>query len=133
MPRYVSFLALSVLQYACTALFYSAKSGHASCVAKLVELGANMGAVNKVCGCSLCQDLYHTCLAGSTSTRAWHNLPSLSAAQDGWTALHIAAQKGHLACVEVLVAAGANKEAQNKVCGCQPQSGPLSHVFSLQY
>jgi ankyrin repeat protein len=66
---------------------------------------------------SLSQDLYHTCLACSISAQSLHNLPSLCAAQDGWTALHIAALEGHSACVEVLVAAGANMEAVNTVRG----------------
>ena len=38
--------------------------------------------------------------------------------KDGWTALMIASQNGHTATAQLLVEAGANKEAKNKVRDC---------------
>ena len=34
--------------------------------------------------------------------------------ENGWTALHAAAEKGYLECLEALLKAGANKEAQDE-------------------
>ena len=39
----------------------------------------------------------------------------LMVTQDGWTALILAARWGHESIVKVLLAAGANKDAQNEV------------------
>ena len=38
--------------------------------------------------------------------------------QDGWTATMSASQKGHVKVVDRLLAAGADKDAQDKVPGC---------------
>ena len=41
-----------------------------------------------------------------------------SCLQDGWTAMMHAAGKGHVEVVDRLLAAGADKDAQNPVPGC---------------
>ena len=41
-----------------------------------------------------------------------------SCLQRGWTAMMAAAQYGHVEVVDRLLAAGADKDAQNKVPGC---------------
>jgi uncharacterized membrane protein len=42
--------------------------------------------------------------------------------QENWTALHLAAEGGHWECVEVLLRAGANKDAQTKVASKQKKT-----------
>ena len=41
-----------------------------------------------------------------------------SCLQDGWTAMMFAAQNGHVEVVDRLLAAGADKDAQEQVPGC---------------
>ena len=41
-----------------------------------------------------------------------------SCLQDGWTAMIFAADSGHMEVVDRLLAAGADKDAQDKVPGC---------------
>ena len=41
-----------------------------------------------------------------------------SCLQDGWTAMIYAAEEGHVEVVDRLLAAGADKDAHNKVPGC---------------
>ena len=41
-----------------------------------------------------------------------------SCLQDGWTAMMHAAENGHVEVVDRLLAAGADKDAQDKVPGC---------------
>ena len=48
----------------------------------------------------------------STPQRAW------SCLQDGRTATMLAAEKGHVEVVDRLLAAGADKDAQDEVPGC---------------
>ena len=42
----------------------------------------------------------------------------VTAVQDGWTPIYSAAYYGHSECVKVLLAAGADKEAKDKVSDC---------------
>ncbi len=46
-------------------------------------------------------------------------------AQDGWTPLTVAEARGHLPVVTALLAAGANKEAVDKVCALRCDSTRL--------
>ena len=41
-----------------------------------------------------------------------------SCLQEGWTAMMLAAENGHVEVVDRLLAAGADKDAQNKVSIC---------------
>ena len=56
------------------------------------------------------------------------------ASQDGCTLLHVAAQEGHASVVELLLAAGADKDAKNavsvitgKLPPSVPQTSPTAH------
>ena len=46
-----------------------------------------------------------------------------SCLQDGWTAMMHAADSGHVEVVDRLLAAGADKDAQDKVPGCARHRG----------
>ena len=49
---------------------------------------------------------------------AWSCLQILGSSVDGWTAMMLAAFFGHVEVVDRLLAAGADKDAQDKVPGC---------------
>jgi ankyrin repeat protein len=51
-----------------------------------------------------------------------------SRAQDGRTALHVAAEKGHANCVRLLLDAGADTEAKNKFVRYRFAASAAGHV-----
>jgi hypothetical protein len=72
-----------------------------------------------------CPCLRRPCLAWATR----------AASQGGYTALHVAAQYGHTEAVNALLAAGANREAADKVRGycaqrARAQADPCTHAWS---
>ena len=90
-----------------TALHFAAYNGHLSVVQYLVGAGADLEATGKGKGR---MEFHWT--AGGDHELVQSLFDALTAASnDRWTALHFAAQAGHLAVVEFLVGAGADLEA----------------------
>lgn len=96
----------------------AAADGKADCVAVLVDMGANREATDEV------RNPHHARqqLRESMTLLPWLVfLPVVSSLriipaflwQDGDTPLHAAATNAQLACIETLIAKGANKDAQN--------------------
>ncbi len=134
-------------QYECTALINAASQGHTECVRLLLEAGAAIDVPNVVCNFILLLyfwvdsyfprvEMFSYFLIASSWLVSWtifvcnnQNSPSnysphihgadscICQAQDDETALNRAARLGHTDCVQLLVQAGANKEAKSHVRG----------------
>ena len=115
-----------------TALISAAERGRAVCARLLIDAGASTEAKDKVCigrciaavffalylsfslSLSLCSRIFFRTftLSGALVVRA----AAKSDSQDGSTALICAASKGHTECARLLIDAGADTDATNKVC-----------------
>jgi serine/threonine-protein phosphatase 6 regulatory ankyrin repeat subunit B len=97
---------IDVLSYSGgSAIMFAASGGHTECVQHLMELGADINAIAKAEPDYLVK-LKKMIEEGTAQEDEPH--------VDGVTALHVAAQGGHLATVEALVEAGANIGIQDE-------------------
>ena len=87
-------------------LHLAAYQGHLEVVKAMIQNNANVTATTGVRAAPpVCRPLWcHSTTDGL----------SLTAAQEDWTALHAAADKGHLEVVKVLLASGADANAKGK-------------------
>ena len=103
-----------------TPLYIAALKEHVTCVKLLLEAGADTSVKIDV------RIGYHYVMLPVAFQHASPRNPPPS--QDGRTPLHIASQYGHAACLKLLLAAGADKDAKTDV---RIVNLCLSHLFGL--
>jgi ankyrin repeat protein len=101
--------AVLLTQDGWTACMVASHEGHAKVVDLLVDAGANKDAQNKV------RENNSSCLKVVDELIFLRTVSISFVAKTEATALYIASQNGHAAVVQVLVDAGADKDARNKV------------------
>ena len=94
-----------------TPLYIATFNGHETCVKMLLAAGADTDAKDNVRIGKLCVSHFLCCRQLSQHVSPRNPPPS----QDGYTPLHTAALKGHVACVQLLLGAGADKDAKADV------------------
>ncbi len=94
-----------------TALHKAARNGHADCVQALLRAGAQINAQNHLGVTALIEAVEQNhleCVQTLLGSSADPNIKTHDCYDDDGTALHIAAIKGHTACVKALIQAGAD-------------------------
>lgn len=104
-----------------TPLHIAAENGHVDCLALLLKARADWKVVDKVCWKATTRHVNCPCSVVPCPTAAEASFQSAAlvhrnpVSQFGETALHRAAEKGHVPCVRLLVTAGLIASVRNKV------------------